>query len=176
MTIKKILLAGVALCSLSVAPAVANSAAPHVHLTALHPGAVVKSTMHSQKVAGLTYTFLVYSSVTNADYMQKTNLAATFYKWNDSYNICTTPKETITLSTTKTVYAALSTATETVPGSEEGCKKTVTFYGDVYELTTKKGNGKTDTFTSTLSAKIKDPQGKFNANLILDVDVAISKK
>jgi hypothetical protein len=175
MTIKGVLFAGVALSILSAAPALAG-VAPHVHVTAMHPGSAInKTAMHHDKTGTLTYTFSIYTTIsTKASYNKTTPLAATYYTWDNSYSICDSPKkETITLSTTKTAYAALSTGTETY---SEGCSSgPTTFYGDIYDLTTKKAKNKTDTFSSDLKATIKDAQGKFKASLILDVSVAITK-
>jgi hypothetical protein len=176
MTIKGILLAGVALCSISLSPALAKSAAPHIHVLAAHPGAAMKTVMQHKTTGALTYTFFVYESVSASSVKQKTPLVYTFYTWDNSYDICDQPKsEKITLSTKKTTYAKLSTGVETYPGSLYGCSGggSLSFYGDVYELTAKKASGAEDSFVSDLKAKIHDTAGKFNASLNLDVTVFI---
>jgi len=172
MSIKGILLAGAALCTIAAAaPALAKSA-PHIHVLALHPGAVTKSHMHIGPDAKVTYTFSVSTAVsTSADYKVKTNLGATFYTWLSNSTICDQPKkEKVTLSVSKTKYAALSTGVETY---SEGCSAPTKFYGDVYDLTSKKGKGKVDTFSSDLKAKFTNANGKQKGSLILDVSVSI---
>ncbi len=173
MTIKGILLTGAALCSLSLAPALAASA-PHVHVTALHAGAVKKSAMKQAAPGAVTYTFSVSTSVSTASaYKNKTKLAGTFYKFNSNSSLCTQPKEKVKLMTKKTKYAKLSTGTETY---SEGCSSgPTTFYGDIYDLQTKSAAGKTDTFASTLTAHFKNSSGKEKGKLTLDVNVAIGK-
>ncbi len=120
----------------------------------------------------VTYTFSVNTSVSTASaYKVKTKLAGTFYKFNSNSSLCTQPKQKVKLMTKKTKYAKLSTTTETY---SEGCSTgPTTFYGDVYDLQTKKAVGKTDQFASTLHAKFKNSSGKQKGKLTLDVSVAI---
>ena len=173
MTIKGILLAGVALCSISLSPAFAKSA-PDVHFTALRPGtAVVKSAIAHKSVATLTETVYAYTSVPST-VKTKTQLLQTYYKWNDSSGgICSTPKEKVTLSTKKTTYAKLSAGTYTEPGSVFSCPNPVVFYGDTYELTAKHASGDQDSFTSTLKSKIVFFGTKYDATLNFFVYVTI---
>jgi hypothetical protein len=172
MTIKGILLAGAALCTVSIAPALASNA-PKFSVAALRTGGIVKTAMRTPKASAVTYTFSVTTAIsTKADYMVKTNLAGTFYTWLSNDSICQQPKkETVTLSTAQTVYALLSTGVESY---SEGCGKPTFFYGDVYDLQTKKAKNKTDKFTSTLKATFKN-SGKFKGSLNIDVSVEIGK-
>jgi hypothetical protein len=173
MTIKGLLLAGASVCALGMSSAFAASA-PNVHVTALRPGhAMVKTAMHRSPGATQTATYAVYTSVSvSSDYMKKTNLLGTFYTLNDSSSVCTpAAKQKVKLSTKKTVYAKLSTGSVTY---SEGCPSGPTvFRGTVYDLQSKKAKGKTDTFTDTLSAKVKSQGEKYKFNLVLDVSVAI---
>jgi hypothetical protein len=172
MSIKGILLAGAALCTIAAAaPALAKSA-PHVHVLALHPGAVTKTAMHSNRAGDITYTFYVSTAVSTASsYKVKTNLGATFYTWLSNSSLCQEPKkEKLSLSTKKTKYAKLSTGVETY---SEGCGTPNKFYGTVYDLTSKTAAGKVDTFVSDLKAKFKNSNGKEDGSLFIDISVAI---
>jgi len=103
----------------------------------------------------------------------KTPLVYTYYTFNNSGSPCNV-KDKIKLSTKKTAYAKLSTATETEPGSFYGCSSPVTFYGDVYDLTAKKvTSGTEDSFVSTLTSKIVFNGTKYDATLNLDLTVII---
>ena len=102
-----------------------------------------------------------------ADYMVKTPLAQTYYTFQSNGSICDAPKkEKISVSPTKTIYAAIGTASETY---SEGCSSgPTTFYGDTYTLSTKKAKNKTDSFVSTLTAKFVSGGAKYNGTLNLD--------
>ncbi len=173
MSIKGILLAGAALCTISIAPAMAASA-PRYSIAALHTGGIVKTAMRAPKASAVTYTISVSTAIsTKAAYMVKTNLAQTFYTFLSNSTICDQPKkESVTLSTTKTVYALLSTGVETY---SEGCSAPTKFYGDVYDLQTKKAKNKKDTFSSALKANFKNANGKMKGTLNINVTVAIGK-
>jgi hypothetical protein len=174
MTIKGLLLAGASLATFGASAAYAERA-PTIHVAALHPGhAVVKTAMHSSKASNLTSTFLVYSSVsTAADYKVKTHLIYTYYAYYDSGSFCGTKngKTKVILSTKKTAYAKLSTAVETY---SEGCGTPTSFYGDVYDLTTKTAVGQVDSFVSDLyGKKIHYNGGVYNINTNLELEVFI---
>jgi hypothetical protein len=173
MSIKGILFSGAALCAISAAPAIAAEA-PHMHIAAMHQGGVVKSAVHNKGATNVTYTFSVATSVSTASgYNVKTPLAATYYTFQSNSSICDAPKtESISISSKKTKYAKLGTSTETL---SEGCSAPTVFYGDTYELTTKKAKNKTDTFSSTLNAKFVSSGTHYKGKLILDVSVAITK-
>lgn len=174
MTIKGVLLAGASLCTLTAGAAFAKSA-PNVHVLAAHPGVghtVVKTSLHPKNAGTVTYTFSVYTAVSqSADHGVKTKLAATYYTFLSNSSLCQQPKkEKVTLSTKKTKYAKLSTSTETY---SEGCGAPTTFYGDVYDLTSKKTPKTPDAFVSTLKAKFKNASGPQTGILNLDVSVSI---
>ena len=175
MTIKGVLLASVSLCTICAGSALASTS-PHVLVAQMHPGhAAVKTSLHTTPGSGLTSTQAVSTGVSaKADYMVKTKLAATYYTFLNSGTFCNPPKEKVKLSTTKTLYATLSTSTETY---SEGCGTPSTFYGDVYDLQTKKAVKKPDTFTSSLDGKKVHFDGTVykKATLNLDVSVTISK-
>jgi len=176
MTIKGILLAGAALCCLSIAPALASSA-PDIVAVAAHPGNVhVKTALHVGRVSNLTSSIAVSTSVsTKADYKVPTELDGTFYTFYDNGSFCNSKqKESIKLAVKKTAYATLSTAVQTLSGF---CSTAPTkFYGDVYDLKTKAAKGKTDSFSSTLVGKKIHFDGQvYDINFILDVAVAIGR-
>ena len=175
MTIKGVLLAGVSLCTICTGAAFAKSDT-HVLVAQMHPGhAMVKTQLHQTPGAGLTSTQAVSTGVSiSSDYMKKTMLAATYYTFLNSGTFCNEPKEKVKLSVKKTVYATLSTGKETY---SEGCSTPSNFYGDVYDLQTKKAANKTDTFTSSLDGKKVHFNGMVykKAKLVLDVSVLISK-
>jgi hypothetical protein len=175
MTFKRVLMVGVALCGISALSAVSASAAtaPNIHLLAMHKGAVVKTAVHHQPAGTATYTIAVTTAVsTGTSYKVKTPLAMTYYTFTSNSNPCTFPKkQKITLSAKKTKYAKLSTSTET--STLSGCSGPDTFYGDVYDLTSKKGVNQTDTFVSTLKATFKNGGKKLKGTLFLDVSVEI---
>jgi hypothetical protein len=174
MTIKGILLSGAAMCTLSIAPALAASA-PKIVAVAAHPGHVhVKTSLHAGKASHLTSTISVFTSISaSTAYKVKTPLDATFYTFFDSGSFCnSSQKEKAVLTTHKTKYAKLKTGVETLTGY---CSTAATkFYGDVYKLKSKKAVGKTDTFTSTLKGKNIHYNGSvYDIDLNLDVSVAI---
>ena len=147
MPIKRVLLVGVSLHAIGAGAAYAKSTP--VLVAQMHPGrAVVKTALHSQKPTNNTYTYTLSTTVsTSADYKKKTKLAHTYYTFLNSGTFCNPPKETVKLSTRKTKYAKVSKGTESY---SEGCGTPTKFYGDVYDLQTKKGVGSTDQFPSIL--------------------------
>jgi hypothetical protein len=150
MTIRTALLAGASLCTICAGAAFAKSTP--VLVAQIHGGqGVVKTSMHSNAPANLTSSISVATGVsTSADFKKKTNLAATFYTFLHSGTFCNPPKQKVKLSTKKTKYAKLSTGVESY---SEGCGTPSQFFGDVYDLTSKKGKNKTDKFTSALIGK-----------------------
>jgi hypothetical protein len=175
MTLKRVLMVGVALCGISALSAVSANAAtaPNIHLLALHNSAVVKTAVHHQPAGTATYTITVSTTISaSADYKVKTPLALTYYTFTSSSNPCKFPKkQKITVSTKKTKYAKIGTSTET--STLSGCSTPDTFYGDTYDLTAKKAVGKTDAFVSTLKATFKNGGKKLKGTLFLDVTVDI---
>jgi hypothetical protein len=174
MTIKSVLLASAALCTLSLAPALAASA-PRVAVAAAHPGhAQVKTPMHAGKVGHLTSSIGVSTSVSvSADYKKKTMLPYTYYTYYDSGSFCnSSQKEKQVLATKKTKYAKLSTGVETLSGY---CSTAPTkFYGDNYDLQSKKAKNKTDSFVSDLKGtKIHYNGNVYDINTNLNVSVHV---
>jgi hypothetical protein len=174
MTLKHVILASAALCALSIAPALAADAPP-VAAAAAHPGnAHVKTAMHRGPIGHITSTIPVSTGVsTSADYKKKTPLPDTYYTFYDSGSFCnSSEKQKQVLAKKKTKYAKLSTGTETLTGY---CSTAPTvFYGDVYDLQTKKAKNKTDSFVSTLTGKkIHYNGGVYDIDVHLDVSVAI---
>jgi hypothetical protein len=146
MNIRHVLLASVSVCTICAGGAFAKSTPALV--AGMHAGnAVVKTGVHSLTPTNLTSSASVATGVSTADYHVKTKLAATYYTFLHSGTFCNPPKESVKLSTKKTKYAKLSTSTESY---SEGCGTPSKFYGDVYDLTTKKAPKKADTFTSSL--------------------------
>lgn len=165
---KTILLASVAALALNVGSA---SAAKHpgMHVTAMHAGKQVnKSKLHNQGASHITYTFGVYT-YQPANAAAKTHLGGTFYKWNNSGSICSTPKMSIK-APKKSVYAKIGTLGQTY---SIGCSSgPTTFYGDLW--TNKTGvAGNTDTFRSVLKGKFHNGSAKYKGTLNLDVQVFI---
>ena len=175
--ITQTLLGGAACCALASASAMA-AGAPSIHAVALHPGhqTVLKSNMHKgMNTSTITSTVAVSTSVTAADLHQKVKLVATYYTYYDSGSFCnSSEKQKVKLKKKKTKYATLGTSTETYSGY---CSTAPTvFYGDTYDLKKKSGEGKTDSFVSTLVGKgIHYNGGVYNINVNLDVSVAIGK-
>jgi hypothetical protein len=172
MKLKIILLAGAAMCAIVVVPA-AGSQAPNIHVTTLHKGAVVLKTRHiPSHTPNTTYTFTasVDTSISTAsDYRIKTRLENTFAGWRSSAN-CGLVDQHIKLSTRKTRYAHIGTATETY---STGCPQPIKFYGDTYDLKTRKAVGKTDNFESVLIGRFKKDGRAYRGLLDLDVTVYI---
>jgi len=171
----KTLLGGVALCALAAVPAVAQSV-PHINVMALHAGNMVnKTNIHNAGIGTKTYTTAVTTAIsTAADYKVKTALGATYYTWLNNSNPCSfVAKQKVTLSTKKTAYARLGTGTVTATPS--GCTAPDTYWGDTYDLETKKAAGQTDTFVSTLTAKFLSGGVLYKGTQNLDVYVSIWK-
>ena len=169
--LSKTLLGGVAVAALSAAPAMAHKQLHVPHVQALHAGlghVTNKTKMGNQKATHITYTFGVYS-YQPASAAKNTHLIYTYYKWNSSGTLCSTPKEKIK-APKKSVYAKIGTATETY---SEGCASGPTiFTGDTWSNKSGK-SGETDTFVSTLTGKFKNGGAKYVGTLNLDVNVFI---
>ena len=174
--ITQTLLGGAAFCALATAPAMAGGA-PSIHVAALHPGhqTVLKTSMHKGGIAHITSTIAVSTSVTASDLKHAVKLAATYYTFYDSGSFCnSSEKQKQVLQSKKTKYAKLGTSTETYSGY---CSTAPTvFYGDTYDLTKKSGEGKSDSFVSTLTGKKIHYNGAlYDIDVNLDVSVAIGQ-
>jgi hypothetical protein len=168
------LLGGTALCALATAPAIAGNISA-LHVTALHGGHLVNKTrVHSPGRTHLTYTFgSVSTYIPASDLDKKVKLIDTYYKWNSSNSLCTTPKEKIKVVPKKTQYATIGTFTTTY---SEGCASGPTvFYGDTYKLTNPEGEGHTDHFVSSLIGWFKNGGQKYKGTLNVDVTVNIGE-
>jgi len=176
MTIKGILFAGAALCAIATAPALAATA-PKVVISALHPGSAHVKTIaiHNKTTDHSTYTIGVTTGVsTSSDYKVKTPLYGTYYHWGTGTSPCSgIYPEKIKASTKKTAYAKIGTGVETFSTAETGCSSTDTYYGATYDLSTKSGVGKTDSFSTSLTAKLKEGKTTYDLDLVLDIAVEI---
>jgi hypothetical protein len=139
----------------------------------MHPGhAVVKTSLRPVNALTLTSTIAVSTGVSTAgSFRVKTKLAATYYTFLHSGTFCTPPAERVVLPVTRTTYARLSKSTETY---SEGCGTPTTFYGDVYDLTTRRAKGSTDSFVSNLIGKGVHFNGNTYRKATLHLDVAVA--
>jgi hypothetical protein len=168
--ITQTLLGGAALAALASASAMAADA-PVV--AALHPGhaTVLKTSMHNAKGNNLTTTIAI-SSTDTAGLKKVQKLIYTYYTYYDSGSFCnSSEKQKQTLQSKKTKYAKLGTSTETYSGY---CSTAPTvFYGDTYELSKKKGEGKADSFVSALVGKKIHYNGEVY-NITQNEDVSVN--
>jgi len=115
-----------------------------------------------------TYSVGVYS-YQPASAPPKTHLIYTYYKWNSSFTLCSSPKQKVR-APKKSIYARIGTATETY---SLGCPSgPTTFYGDTWSNKTGVA-GETDTFQSKLIGHFKNSSNKYKGELVLDVSVII---
>jgi hypothetical protein len=152
--ITQTLLVGAAFSVLATIPAMAGGA-PDMHVAALHPGHatfVKKTKIHQGRPESSCSTLVISTAVPASDRNTTVKLAATYYTYYDSGSFCnSSEKQRVKLSTKKTQYAKIGTSTETYSGY---CSTAPTvFYGDTYELKKKSGEGKIDTFVSTMICK-----------------------
>jgi hypothetical protein len=167
------LLSSAALGALATAPAMADNG-PAFHLFALHDGRLVSKTVrHQPGSPGMTESAPVYTTIPASDLHKKVKLTNTYYTWGNSYDVCQPPKhkQKVVLSTNKTPYAKLGTATDTYSfGYPSG---PTTLYGDTYKLTNPDGIGQSDSFISTLYGTFWAYGHKYKgaATLIVTVDI-----
>jgi hypothetical protein len=177
--ISQTLLGGAALCALATAPAMAGDV-PNLHVFALHGGNVIHKTRlaktgHREDCSRVCTGSTVSTSIPASDLHKVVKLAATYYSYYDSGSFCnSSQKQKVKLAKKKTQYAKLGTSTETYSGY---CSTAPTvFYGDTYDLEKKSGEGKTDTFVSTLIGRnIHYNHQLYNLKTILDVVVHIGQ-
>jgi hypothetical protein len=139
------------------------------HLTALHAGKVInKSKMHNAGTTKIYSTISVFTYGTTSS--NKQELLGTFYKYNNSGDLCSVPKKSKIKAAKKSVYGKVATGSITY---YEGCPGAQpTFYGDYW--TNKSGkSGQTDTFQSVLTANFTNGGAKYKGQLTLDVNVFI---
>jgi len=174
MTLKTILLAGVAMCGLAAAPALARSQAPNIHLATSSAGtkmtAHMKSKIHDPSSTNFTETATFTGTIsTKADFKVKILLLGE--TWYSTTSCAAPTKQKWVGLPKKTLYAKVAQSTST--GTVSGCGSTVfTFYDIDYTLTTKKAVGKTDTVSGDLVAKHFEG---YNLKLVAHVDLAIAK-
>ncbi len=164
------LLSGVALSALTASPGMAQQQHRALRVTALHAGHTVNKTERPcpPHVQHCDYTTGVYS-YQPANAPPKTHLIYTYYKWNSSGTLCSTPKEKIK-APKKSIYAKIGTATETY---SLGCPSgPTTFYGDTWSNKTGVA-GETDTFQSKLIGIFKISGNRYKGVMDLNVDVFI---
>jgi hypothetical protein len=167
-TLTRSLLGGAAISGLMAAPAASqqNYRLP-ISITAMHAGrAVNKTQRYNCEKFSCTATVFTYLPVSG--FGQKVPVPNTFYKYNNSGDLCSNPKQTIH-AREKTRYATINAGSTTY---YEGCPgQQPTFYGDYYTLTNKKGFGKVDTFESILRATFYSGGTKYKGQFVLQVNV-----
>jgi len=139
------------------------------HVQALHAGKVInKSKMQNRGATKIYSTLSVFTYAPASS--KKQELLGTFYKYNNSGDLCSTPKKSKIKADKKSVYGKVATGSITY---YEGCSGAQpTFYGDYW--TNKKGkSGQTDTFQSVLTASFTNGGAKYIGQLTLDVNVGI---
>lgn len=158
----KILLGGAAFISLATTPAMAQDV-PDFHVTVLHTGKVVNKTVfHDPSRQHLTYTFEAYATIP-AELDKKIKLGVL-----SSWGCSSTQKAKITQ---KATYGKAGIYTETYSANCSGAGEV--FYGNTYKLTNSAGEGKTDTFVSTLIGKFEKNGVKYKGTSNLDFNVTI---
>jgi hypothetical protein len=164
--INKTLLAGAAFCALATAPALAGDVPPF-HVTMLHGGHVVgKTGFHHAGRTHVTSTISLSSSIPASDLDKKVKLA-TMYTYID----CSKPSKS--KITKKPTYGKAGFYSETFSG---GCSNGgSTYYGNTYELTNPNGEGKVDSFVSTLIGKVEYQGAKYKVTTNLDYDIEIGE-
>ena len=164
--ITQTLLAGAAFCALATAPALAGDVPPF-HVTMLHGGHVVgKTGFHHAGRTHLTSTLSLSSSIPASDLDKKVKLA-TMYAYLDC------PTKLKTRITKKPTYGKAGFYSETTSG---GCSNGgYTAYGNTYDLTNPDGEGKNDSFVSTVISKVEYNGVKYKATENVDYSVAIGE-
>jgi hypothetical protein len=172
--ITQTLLAGAAFGALATVPAVAGDV-PDIHFVALHPGhqTVLKTRMHKGGVTHITSTIGVSTFVPASDLDKKVKLVDTIYAFYDSGSFCNVSGKRFKLQERKTQYAKLGYFTETFSGY---CSTGPTvFHGNTYKLINPQGEGKTDSFVSSMTGNVEYNGVKYKLMLNMDVSVAIGK-
>jgi hypothetical protein len=158
----KILLGGAAFGALATAPALAGDV-PDFHVTLLHAGNVVNKTVfHDPGHQHLTYTAIASATIP-AELDKKIKLG-TLASWGCS----STQKAKIKQQAT---YGKVGIYTETYSASCSGAGEV--FYGNTYKLTNSAGEGKIDTFVSTLIGKFEKNGVKYKGTLNIDGNVTL---
>jgi hypothetical protein len=172
-SITQTLLVGAAFCALATVPAVAGDV-PDIHVVALHPDhqTVLKTRMHKGGVPHITSSIGVSTFVPASDLDKKVKLPATFYAFYDSGSFCNAPGK-FKLQERKTQYAKLGYATSTLSGF---CSTgPAVLHGNTYKLVNPQGEGKTDSFVSSMTTRVEYNGVKYKFTLNLDVSVVIGE-
>jgi hypothetical protein len=131
MTLKTTLLAGVAICGLMAAPALARGTAPSIHLaghSALQTTAHVKTQHVNPQVTDLTET-ITFSGSASATAIHKVPITLLGETWYDSAN-CTQPtKQSWKNLPKKSTYGKVGHTTST--GTIGGCGSTIFTFQDI---------------------------------------------
>jgi autotransporter adhesin len=144
-------------CCLASLPALARDHAPSIHLMAATGARAVavhsKSKPIERTITNVTETATFTGTIsTAADYKKKTEIAGEAW-FSGSCTEPATPKQAWKGLPKKTLYAKISTGTvESALGSGACPGDTFKFYTVIYDLSTKKAVGDTDSFTGTLTA------------------------
>ena len=159
------LLAGAAFSALATAPALAGDVPPF-HVTMLHGGHVVgKTGFHHAGRKHVTSTIEFSTSIPASDLDKKIKLGV-FVDCSGKYKFKITKKATYGKAG---IYAM--TQSEACIGSSGGDMG----YGNTYKLTNPNGEGKTDSFVSTLISKVEYNGVKYKVTTNLDFDIAIGE-
>jgi hypothetical protein len=157
------LLAGAAFGALATAPALAGDVPPF-HITALHAGHVVgKTGIHHAGRTHVTSTIEVSTSIPASDLDKKIKLGV-FVDCSGKYKFKITKKATYGKAG---IYAM--TQSEACVGSSGGDMG----YGNTYKLTNPKGEGKTDSFVSSVFGKFEYKGVKYKFTENVEYDIAI---
>jgi hypothetical protein len=169
--LNKTLLSGVALYALTSVPAVADGFG-QFHITLLHGGRVLNKTkMHTSGATRVTSTFSAFSYIAFSDYFgHKKPLRGSFFKYNNSGDICSNPPQTVKVEPKKTLYGKASTYTTTY---SENCAAPVTFYGAAYKITDPNAKGNTDFVHVIDKATFYNDGKKYKGTLNMDINVTI---
>ena len=165
-SITKTLLVGAAFCALATVPAVAGDV-PDIHVVALYPGqqTVLKTRMHKGGVTHITSTISLSTSIPASDLHKKVELGTLFtFLCGRSGKVKITKKAT---------YGKAGIFTMTTGQTCDGVSQV--FYGNTYKLTNPEGEGKTDSFVSSVTSKFEYKGVKYKGTTNLDVDVAIGE-
>ena len=166
-SITKTLLVGTAFCALATVPAVAGDV-PNIHVVALHPShqTVLKTSMHKGSISHVTTTISVSTSVPASDLHKKVELDATVFGF-----LC--GRSGKVKITKKAIYGKAGIYTLTNSTACDGAGQVL--YGNTYKLTNPEGEGKTDSFVSSLTSKFEYKGAKYKGTVNLDVNVAIGE-
>jgi hypothetical protein len=166
----KTLLGGAAFYALATAPAVAGDVATFP-VTALQGGNLVnKTAIHDPSRTHLTYTYADYTYVPASDLNVNVQLLSTYIKFTSSGNICSNPKTKIKI-TKKSKYG--KTTKGTITETSGTC--VAVYHGANYELTNPAGEGRTDSFVSSVSGKFENSGVKYKGTVNLDVSINIGE-